>query len=232
MSARPSTTSVIIPAYNAERFVASAIESVLAQTRPVQEIIVVDDGSTDGTAAVVRAFAEVTLLEQANRGPSAARNLAIAHANGEYIAPLDADDVWPVGRHDRLSELLDNNPQVDYVLGRQRFLIEPGAPLPPWLPTLDPDVVAQQELGRPTGVLLARRSLFETIGTFAEDMRYGEDADWFLRCADGGATVIEIDDVVMYRRLHGDNMTMDDAANRRALFEITKRRMARRRGTK
>jgi glycosyltransferase involved in cell wall biosynthesis len=232
MSARPSTTSVIIPAYNAERFVAAAIESALAQTRRVDEIIVVDDGSTDGTAEVVRRYPEVTLLQQANSGPSVARNVAIAHASGAYIAPLDADDVWPPTRQEVLAGLLDSNLQVDYVLGRQRFLIEPGAPLPPWLPTLDPDVVAQQELGRPTGVLLARRSLFETIGTFAEDMRYGEDADWFLRCADGGATVIEIDDVVMYRRLHGNNMTMDDAANRRALFEITKRRMARRRGNK
>ena len=89
------TISVIIPAWNAQRHIARAIRSVLAQTRPADEIIVVDDGSTDGTADTVRAFgSKVSLITQLNGGVSVARNTGIAAATGEWIAFLDADDEW------------------------------------------------------------------------------------------------------------------------------------------
>ncbi len=95
--ARP-LVSVIIPAYNAARFIAETLASAQAQTWPNLEIIVVDDGSTDETAAIVEAAAatdpRITLIRQANAGVAAARNRAIVNAKGEYVAPLDADDLW------------------------------------------------------------------------------------------------------------------------------------------
>lgn len=86
--------SAVIPAYNAERFVADAIESILSQTVPVDEIIVVDDGSTDKTAEVASRFERTRVIRQANAGQGAARNTGIKAASGEWIAFLDADDVW------------------------------------------------------------------------------------------------------------------------------------------
>jgi glycosyltransferase involved in cell wall biosynthesis len=93
---------VVVPAYNAEAYIGVAVESALAQSYPWLEVLVVDDGSTDGTAAVVEALAardrRVRLLRQENGGVAAARNLAIAHARGDYVAPLDADDFWYPGK--------------------------------------------------------------------------------------------------------------------------------------
>ncbi|HEY9862115.1 MAG TPA: glycosyltransferase family A protein, partial [Candidatus Obscuribacterales bacterium] len=90
--------SVIIPAYNAERFIARTLESVLNQTYQNIEVLVVDDGSSDRTPEIVHHFAEIDariiLFHQSNAGVAAARNLAIQHAKGEFIAPLDADDIW------------------------------------------------------------------------------------------------------------------------------------------
>jgi glycosyltransferase involved in cell wall biosynthesis len=95
----PVAVSVVIPAYNAARTLGEAIESALAQDFPGKEIIVVNDGSTDSTAAVLRTYGDrIRVIEQKNRGQSAARNAAIAAAGGEYLAFLDSDDYWLPGR--------------------------------------------------------------------------------------------------------------------------------------
>ncbi|HEV8051797.1 MAG TPA: glycosyltransferase family A protein, partial [Parachlamydiaceae bacterium] len=91
----PSLISVVIPAYNAEQFIGQTIQSVLDQTYPCHEIIVVDDGSTDSTKEVLKRFdGSIRYLYQQNKGPSAARNAGIQVAQGEFICFLDADDCW------------------------------------------------------------------------------------------------------------------------------------------
>jgi glycosyltransferase involved in cell wall biosynthesis len=105
--------SAVIPAYNAAAFIERAIRSVLAQIRPVDEIIVVDDGSTDKTADVVRGFGDkIKLLQQANAGVSAARNAGVGAADGEWIAFLDADDEWLPDYLKMQTELLSRNPHL------------------------------------------------------------------------------------------------------------------------
>ena len=100
--------SVVIPAYNAEGCVVRAVESVLAQSRPAMEVIVVDDGSRDATAAVAERFGPaVRVLRQANGGPAAARNHGVREAGGEWIAFLDADDAWLPQKLERQAEKLD-----------------------------------------------------------------------------------------------------------------------------
>jgi glycosyltransferase involved in cell wall biosynthesis len=111
--------------FNGERYIA-ALESVSAQTRPVEEVIVIDDGSTDATVAIVESFPDVTLLRQANRGPSAARNLGITQAGGDYLAMLDADDLWPANRQEIMAGMLDDDPSLGGA-GQAELFAEPGS---------------------------------------------------------------------------------------------------------
>ena len=223
------TTTVIIPVFNGEKHIAAALESVRAQTRPVQEVIVIDDGSTDATAAIVESFPEVTLLRQANQGPSAARNRGIMRASGDYLAMLDADDLWPANRQEIVAGMLDADPSLGLVMGTQRLLVEPGATLPYWVPEGDLTDIDPEELPRPTGAFVARRSVYEVVGLYEESMVHAEDTDWFLRSRDLGILWALIPDVVLIRRIHGGNLTCDTEAQRRSMFEVLQRRMARRR---
>jgi glycosyltransferase involved in cell wall biosynthesis len=105
--------TVVIPAYNCEKWISRAIESVLQQSRPADEVIVVDDGSTDSTAEMVRSFGDqVTLIQQENAGVSAARNAGIEAASGDWIAFLDSDDEWMPDYLKRQCELLERNPEL------------------------------------------------------------------------------------------------------------------------
>ncbi len=223
------TTTVIIPVFNGEKYVAAALESVRAQTRPVEEVIVIDDGSTDATVAIVESFPEVTLLRQANRGPSAARNRGIAQARGDYLAMLDADDLWPANRQEIVAGILDKNPSLGLVMGTQRLLVEPGAALPYWVPDGDLEDIDPAKLPRPTGAFVARRSAYEVVGLYDEAMVHAEDTDWFLRSRDLGILWELIPEVVLIRRIHGANLTYDTDAQHRSMFEVLQRRMARRR---
>ncbi|HKV36457.1 MAG TPA: glycosyltransferase family A protein, partial [Pyrinomonadaceae bacterium] len=109
--------SVIIPVFNGERFLREAVQSVLDQGDSSVEIIVVDDGSTDGTETVARSL-PVRYLHQTNQGPAAARNRGIEHAQGSLLAFADADDLWPVNKLELQLPCLLRDPKIDIVLGR------------------------------------------------------------------------------------------------------------------
>jgi glycosyltransferase involved in cell wall biosynthesis len=245
------TISVIVAVKDGAAFVHEALESVVAQTRAPLEIVVVDDGSTDGTAAVVTDWAAgqaitVHLIRQENRGAAAARNRAIEHSTGDYLAVLDADDRWPADRLADMAGHLDTHPEVGIVLGHQRVAIDEGAPLPAWLlatgePTTGEPTTDEPAAGEPAAVgtparlpigtnsFLARRTVFEQIGGYATDMRHGEDTDWVLRARDAGVELTVLDRVVLVRGIRGTNLTLDTEAQRRALFDVLQRRMVRRR---
>ena len=144
---RPSI-SVVIPAYNAARFLAATLESVLAQSYPVSECIVVDDGSVDSTADIVGEFeARVTLVSQTNQGVAAARNRGVLEATSELIAFCDADDVWRKDKLELQVQALAEDPGVSAVFcgvvivdAELEPLDEPEVPpvaVP--LPMLDPE---------------------------------------------------------------------------------------------
>ena len=226
-----ATVSVVIPIYNGERFVAETLESVFAQSLPPHEVIVVDDGSTDRSLEVVRRFPAVRIIEQVNAGPSAARNAAIRVSTGEFVAPVDHDDLWPEHRLEVMVGALRAHPEAGYVVGAQQIFVEPGSPLPYWLHSTDSEELERFRHERGTGLLLMRRSTLEQVGLFDESMTYGgEDVDWVFRCADLGVVEIEVDDIVLNRRIHGGNMTMSEADMQRAMFAILRKRAQRRRG--
>jgi glycosyltransferase involved in cell wall biosynthesis len=210
--AHPSV-SAIIPAYNAEAYLQQAIESVLAQTLPVLECIVVDDGSADRTAEVAAAYGpSVRLVRQANRGVSAARNRGMAESNGDLLAFLDADDRWLPDRLRLQLAALLSDPAAEAVVCATRVVDESLAPIGEI--RQDPELTAEELLLCRASVvsassnLLIRREAFEAIGGFDEDL--STSADWALmfRLLERGRLVALPDALVEYRR-HETNMSAD-----------------------
>lgn len=233
---RGPPASVVIPAYNAEAFIAESIESVLTQTYEPVETIVVDDGSADATAEVAAGYREVTVIRQENAGPSAARNRGFAATSGEFVAFHDSDDAMTPDKLEvQVGHMLEN-PSVGCVLAEQELVMEPGAELPFWaegskVPTvmpLRPPELANEPVVHPMTMVL-RREVFESVGGFDESLRPAEDFDWMLRASEQGVEIARLSDVLLRRRVHAASLTQDAAAARSALFRAFKARIDRQR---
>jgi glycosyltransferase involved in cell wall biosynthesis len=226
--------SVVIAAYNEERYLGEAITSVLAQTYRPLELIVVDDGSTDRTAEIAAAHPDVRLLRQPNRGLGAARNAGAAIAAGEYLSFHDADDLMTPDKLSTQIGFLEGHPECGCVLARQRLLLEDGAPMPFWVrgERVPDDPTAGRGPGgeeQPhTITMVVRREAFDAVGPFDEAMRIAQDIDWFFRAHEAGIGVEVLDDVLLIRRVHPDSLTQDTQGSRRELFLAFRNRMRRR----
>jgi glycosyltransferase involved in cell wall biosynthesis len=233
MTASENLVSVVIPVFNGIRFLADAIESVVSQSYRPFEIIVVDDGSGDGSGAVAASVAGVRCLRQDNAGPAAARNAGMAVASGEFFAFLDADDLMTPNRLDIQVGYLEDHPEVGCVLGRQELLLEPGAKPPEWVTTppawAQGDPMFSRRTQIPPMSMVGRRAAFDLVGGFDARLRLSEDADWILRAQETGTVIAILEEVVLIRRLHGNNLTYDTAAANRAMFATIKARLDRRR---
>jgi glycosyltransferase involved in cell wall biosynthesis len=225
--------SVIIPVFNGARFLAPALESALAQEYKPFEVIVVDDGSTDATPEVAGSFPEVHYLRQPNSGPAAARNAGIRVAHGEFIAFLDADDLLPPGKLQLQVGYLVDHPEVGCVLGRQEVMVEPGVEFPSWL--REPAAwmagwasVVSREHVQPVS-MVARRRLFDEVGLFDPRFLLGEDVDLVLRVIDARIPLVILPEVVQLRRIHGANLSYDTVGTHRAIFQVLKARIDRKR---
>jgi glycosyltransferase involved in cell wall biosynthesis len=212
-----------MPVFNGEPFVAEAIESVLAQSRPASELIVIDDGSTDGSAAVARGFPEVKLIRTENRGPAAARNTGVAESSGELITFLDADDLMKPDRLERQAGALEEDPSASLVLGRGEPMMEAGIDPRPW-------VNEEMRAYLPMSLFTTRRG-FELVGPFDEDMRLADDTDWLFRAFDAGLKPALVPEPMIVRRYHGRNITNDWRARRAAHLQLLRRKIARKRAT-
>lgn len=231
----PPSVSVVIPAYNAERYLGEAIESVLAQTLAPFETIVVDDGSSDGTAAVAGSYSGVRLISQENAGPAAARNHGFAASAGELVAFHDADDLMtPDKLAVQVAEIAD--PAIGCVLAEQELLVEDGAELPFWaegtevpavMPARPEEFADEPDVH--TMTMLVRREVFERVGGFDEEMRAAEDFDWLLRAAEAGIEFARLPRVLLLRRVHSQSLTQDAAAGRAGHFLALKKRIERHR---
>jgi glycosyltransferase involved in cell wall biosynthesis len=223
MAAEP-TISVVIPAFQAAAFVAESIESVLAQDRPAHEVVVVDDGSTDGTVDVVRGFGDaVTLVQHAeNRGEGAARNTGLAAASGDLIAMHDADDrMLPHRLRVQLEHLVAGGPQRGCVVARTRAFDPEGRPLPEW-------AGAEPESYGPA-LVLAWRGTYDVVGDYDEALSYGADADWLVRVKAAGLEVHLLDEVLTERRVHDANMTALNPGGHRSFVTSLRKVLAERR---
>ena len=192
--------SVVIPVFNGERFLAEALESVFAQTVPPAEVIIVDDGSSDGSVAVAGTFPGATVLELPHRGVSAARNTGVRASSGDYLAFLDADDTWGTTKLERQLELSRSNPDAGIVMVRQGYRFE--GPVPAWF--RGPTDGGSEPGFQPSGWFMPRET-WERVGLFDETMTHSEDTDWLARATDLGIRSAMVEEVLVIHRIHDQN---------------------------
>lgn len=224
--------SVIMATYNRAHYIRSALESVLQQPCTPMEIIVIDDGSTDATPAVVhdliaQTAAPIRYVQQANAGLPAAHNHGLRLAQGEIITFLDSDDLWPPDRLPaQLAHFDQHGPAHTapaIVLGRIRQFADPGV-------TVDPQALAAfnaHPIHYALGSSLFRRHVFDEIGGFDETMRYTADWDWFARAREAQAPMAADSQVTLLVRVHGGNMTRDRATSDRFTLQMIRQHMNR-----
>ena len=208
---RRPTITVAVPAYNAERWIGEALAAVLAQTDPPDEVVVVDDGSTDGTVGEVERFgASVRLVRQANGGCPAAFNRAFAEARGDYVALCPADDVWEPRKLEWQREALAAHPEIDVAFGAARTfgLSEADFRRPPADGLLDRAALTRAMYERnvvadPGAVV--RRALHERLGGFRDLI--GEDYEFWMRALRAGAVFWYDPRLLVRLRAHGGNLS-------------------------
>lgn len=213
--------SVIIPVWNGARFLRDAVSSVLAQTLPASEILVVDDASDDGSSEVaVSCGAPVRVIPRATRGgPAAARNAGVREARGDVLAFLDADDLW-------LSDKLEW--QAREIAAGAQYVIG-------WMTTFADTDSAQQaaQAGRTgpyhTSIALTRESL-ENVGVLNESLETVEWVDWIDRARHLGVPGVEAQRVCVRRRIHDRNWTLSHARITSSALTLARAAIARKRG--
>jgi glycosyltransferase involved in cell wall biosynthesis len=206
------TVTCIIPARDAERYLAESIDSVLGQTVGPPELLVVDDGSTDGTAAAAAAYGDaLTVLRQPPTGRAAACNAGLRIARGEFIAFLDADDLWLPAKLDRQLAVFRARPSVEYCVTAIQNFVSPELLVPGVAPVRD-DAVFRPQTGFALPTLLARRRLFDRIGDFRATLAHAHDTEWFLRARAHGAELASVPEVLVHRRLHRQSTSQTQAA--------------------
>ena len=220
MNADVPRYSVVMPVYQGERYVAEAIASVRAQGTDALELIVVDDGSSDGTADIVRALPGVRYLHQENGGIAAARNRGVEVAQGEYVAFLDSDDLWCPGALTARHALLEARPDAHMAFGGVEIFFD-GAPTQ----VVRPDV----QRGLLASAMLIRRSDFLRVGLFDERYRAGEFLDWYSRAEEAGLGSAYLQATVLRRRVHAHNTVRDLTLIHRCYTKILHARLVRRR---
>jgi glycosyltransferase involved in cell wall biosynthesis len=208
--------SIVVPVFNGARYLGAALQSAFEQDyRPIQ-VIVVDDGSTDATAKAVRSFKEVIYIYQSNQGAYAARNQGISVALGEFIAFLDADDLWTRNKLSLQIDWLTEHMDIGYVAARFRNFLEKGVERPGWIKK---EQLSEDQVG---GVpnLVVRRSVFKKIGIFETGCGSGADLDWVLRAKDAGIKCAILPHTLLYRRIHDSNLSYQWQEGRTPLMKF------------
>lgn len=218
--------SCIIPAYNAARFLEEAVASIAEQNIAPLEVIVADDGSTDHTAAVARAIdsADVRVVQQQNAGSASARNLGLSLARGEFIALLDADDIWLPGKLSSQLAVFAEHPGVGACTTLMQNFWEAQFSHEA---EQNPHLVAPQPGAASTFV--GRRCAFEAIGGFDPSIRYRDLQEWLLRAKFAGWQLHTIQEVLVRRRIHGDNDSRRRVTGQAELLDLAIQALARKR---
>src|SRR5436309_8283029 len=214
--------SVIIPVRDGARYIVSAIESVLGQTRPPAEVLVIDDGSRDGTKEIVSQLCAcgVRLIRQRPAGAAAARNHGVKLARYGLFAFLDGDDLWTSIKLEQQCAELQSDPALDMVFGHVRHFVSPDVE-----PTVRARLRCPEESisGPHIGTMLIRRESFERVGLFETEWGIGEFLAWYARAQLIGLREKMISTVLLERRLHSANQGVLKRSDRGDYVRVIKK---------
>lgn len=230
--AAPETlrVSVLIPTYNQATYLVEALESAFTQSLSPFEVVVVDDGSTDDTPRALEPFLDrIRYHRQENSGISGARNRCVQLAEGEAIAFLDSDDLWPKRSLEARAKALERDPDLDGVAGIVEQFLSPDIPeelqgryhVPP-----------EVMVARFAGSLLLRREVFQAIGGFDPALGLGDTLDWLARAEAGGIRIGSVKELVLRRRIHGQNTSTRMRDRRSDYLRVLKRALDRKRSSR
>jgi len=220
--------SVLIGVYNGEPYLREAIDSVFAQSYRPLELVVVDDGSTDGSADVARSYRDdVVFGQQENQGNGSARNHAVRLASGDLFAFMDADDISPPDRLELQWAALETDPDLDVVFGHAREFVSPEL-------TAEQRATVRAPAADPApwisaNLMLVRRESFERVGPFSEELRVGVTVDWCARARDAGLQSAMLPQVVLERRIHLTNNGIRERESKSQYVHVLKAALDRRR---
>jgi glycosyltransferase involved in cell wall biosynthesis len=221
-----SEIAVVIPARDAALYLGEALESVLAQTARPVDVVVVDDGSRDETAAIAGSFGDpVRVVGQPPLGIAAAVNRGVREVAAPLVAMLDADDLWAPDKLEAQARMLRDDPGLDLVFGHATEFVSPE---------LDQDrraglVPRAAQPFRAKSTMLARRTAFDRAGPFDESLVNGDFVDWCARADEAGLRSAMLDRVVLRRRLHPASHTRRHVQNHTDYVRIAREALLRRR---
>jgi glycosyltransferase involved in cell wall biosynthesis len=220
-----SGISVVVPVYQGERFLAAALESIRRQSLPADEVVVVDDGSTDDSAAIAlrmaREWQTLRVLSRPNGGLSSALNDGIAATGGALVTFLDCDDLMVGTRLEQQAVHLRDHPETDLVIGREEVMVEEGAEAPAWIRPEDDGTPRPYMMS-----LMVRRPALERVGGFDPSLDVSQDLDWMVRARAAGLRMDTLDTVLIRRRMHGDNMVYATDAIRQGMLRALRGRIS------
>jgi glycosyltransferase involved in cell wall biosynthesis len=209
--------SCIVASFNCEKYIAEAVSSILDQTYKNIEIIIADGGSTDSTKEVIKKFNyDINFAAQKTLSPAATRNFGVQSSKGNYIAFLDADDLWHPEKLTRQMNCFNADPGIDLCITYAEMF---------WSGDLKNEKVffknhprTKPIPGYATTTLLARKNVFEKTGEFNNDLWFTDAAEWFIRAKESGLKIYVIEEALTFHRMHRSNLTKRKSEESREEF--------------
>ena len=221
--------SVIVAVKNGERYLEEAVKSIFAQTYKNYEVIVVDGHSTDNTKKIAQSFEGVRYVLQRGPGISGGYNTGIDETKGEFIAFLSSDDLWtPDKLRTQINHMLQY-PDIQFTVAKFKYFLEKGCKIPPGFKE---SLLGKTHIGRIMETLVVRKSLFNSFQRFNVDFKVAEDVDWYSRANDSQIPMAVIDAVLLHKRIHDTNLSINAQTNTKNLLKIVKQSIDRKRSQK
>lgn len=214
------TIGVVVIVKNGERFIRSALESVCNQDYKPREIIVVDGNSEDNTLQIVKEFEEVKIISQEGSGIYEAFNLGIKACSTTFIALLSSDDIWVSNKLSTQISYMMKNPDLLFTNTYFKYFLEPGIPKPQGVRN---EWLKDCQSGRIPETLVARKKVFDMVGYFKNECSSAEDLDWYSRAKDLHIQSYMISEVLLKKRIHDKNVSMQIDLNNINLMKILRR---------